>query len=144
VVDANLPVRTAYIDACLIGLLLIVNLLALPSSLPARLIGAAPLRYLGRISYALYLLHLPTYNLVRHWFPGASIDRTALITFALAVLAATLSWRFVESRLLLTQPAQLRRAGVSVPASGLRPAARSAGMAHELAGKHSPVSRVAR
>jgi len=144
VVDVNLPVRTAYLEACVIGVLLIVNLMALPTSLLARVIGCQPLRYLGRISYALYLLHLPIYNLLRHFMPDAWVDQTAIATFALAVLAATLSWRLIESRVLAAQPAQQRRAGVPVPRTRTSAGARSSGASRELVGKRSPVSGVAR
>jgi len=144
VVDVDLPVRTAYLEASVIGVLLIVNLTALPSSLLARVIGCQPLRYLGRVSYALYLLHLPIYNLLRHYMPDAWVDQTALATFALAVLAATLSWRLIESRVLVSQPAQLRRAGVRLPLTRAVAGSRRSGSSRELVGKRSPVSGVAR
>ncbi len=108
------------------------------------MIGCQPLRYLGRISYALYLLHLPIYNLLRHYLPDTWVDETAIATFALAVLAATLSWRLIESRVLVSQPAQLRRAGVRVPPARAVAGARSSRSARELVGKRSPASGVAR
>jgi peptidoglycan/LPS O-acetylase OafA/YrhL len=132
--------RTDYMDSCLIGVLLIINLLALPTSLLTRGIGWWPLRQLGRISYALYLLHLPIYNLLRHWYPAASVDQIAVATFALAVPAAALSWRLFESRLLLTQPAQQRRAGVRPTWTGGIAGTRAAGPSR----KRSPAPGVAR
>lgn len=140
VVDVNLPVRTAYLEACVIGILLIVNLMSLPSSLLARVIGCRPLRHLGRISYALYLLHLPIYNILRHSYPAASTDQIAAATFALGVLAATLSWRLIESRVLSGQPAQQRRAGVRLPVTRAVAGDRSPGPAR----KRSAASGVAR
>jgi peptidoglycan/LPS O-acetylase OafA/YrhL len=136
----RLRMRTDYMDSCLIGVLLIINLLALPTSLIARAIGCLPLRQLGRISYALYLLHLPIYNLLRHWYPAASVDQIAVATFALAVPAAALSWRLIESRLLLNQPAQQRRAGVRTTWTRVLVGARPPGPSH----KRSPASGVAR
>ncbi|HTW11611.1 MAG TPA: acyltransferase, partial [Solirubrobacteraceae bacterium] len=47
----NGPTRPTYLLACALAVVLIPNLLAVPESLPARLIGCAPLRRLGRISY---------------------------------------------------------------------------------------------
>lgn len=144
VVDINLPPRTAYLDACVIGVLLIVNLMALPTTLLARLIGCWPLRYLGRISYALYLLHLPIYNMLRHWYPAASADQIAVATFALGLLAASLCWWLIESRVLAGQPARPRRAEGRLPAARVVAAGRSSGLSRELVGKRSAVSRVAR
>jgi peptidoglycan/LPS O-acetylase OafA/YrhL len=140
----RLQTRTDYMDACMIGVLLIVNLLSLPSSLLARIIGCRPLRYLGRISYGLYLLHLPIYNLLRHWYPAASTDQIAVATFGCAVLAATLSWRLVESRVLSGQPALRRRAGVRLPLTHVVGGGHSPGPARELVAKRSPASGVAR
>jgi peptidoglycan/LPS O-acetylase OafA/YrhL len=133
-VDVNLPTRTAYLNACVIGVLLIVNLMALPTSLLARIIGCRPLRQLGRISYALYLLHLPIYDMLRHWYPDASTDQIAVATFGLGVLVATLSWRLIESRVLTSQPAQQRRAGVRLPLTHAVAGGRSPGPARELVG----------
>jgi len=114
--------------------LLIVNLMALPTSLLARIIGCRPLRQLGRISYALYLLHLPIYDMLRHWYPDASTDQIAVATFGLGVLVATLSWRLIESRVLTSQPAQQRRAGVRLPLTHAVAGGRSPGPARELVG----------
>ncbi len=144
VMDVNLPVRTAYLDACVIGVLLIVNLLSLPSSLLSRMIACQPLRYLGRISYGLYLLHLPIYNLLRHWYPAASTDQIAVATFSCAVLAATLSWRLIESRVLSAQTAQPRRAVVRLPLTHVVGGGHSPGAARDLVAKRSPASGVAR
>ena len=79
---------------------LIVNLVGHPGSLLARAIACAPLRFLGRISYALYLFHLLMRNVVYHYMPNNSIYLNALLTIALSVAVAAASWRVVESRIL--------------------------------------------
>jgi peptidoglycan/LPS O-acetylase OafA/YrhL len=62
----------------------------------SRLVGAAPLAWVGLISYSLYLWHWPVivfskYYLVRELEP---VEVAAALVFMFA--AATLSWRFVE------------------------------------------------
>lgn len=68
------------------------------------LFSLRPLRYIGKISYGIYIFHLFVPSVVRH-LGGAIIDRldaglraalAACVTFALAAL----SWRIFESRLL--------------------------------------------
>ena len=63
---------------------------------PGMILAASPLRFLGRISYSLYLWHWPILVL-----PAAAIDgelplagRAALA--GLAILVAWASWRFIE------------------------------------------------
>ena len=64
-----------------------------------------PLVALGTISYGLYMLQLPMFEVVNHW--GAPLARfhdgdfiEMLLCFALAIVAAMLSWRFFESPFL--------------------------------------------
>lgn len=98
----NYQLTTAqiYLRACMLAVPLIVLLVGSPASLLARAIACAPLRFLGRISYALYLFHLLMRNVVYHYLPDNSIYLNALLTIALAVALATASWRVVESRAL--------------------------------------------
>ena len=53
-------------------------------------------RFFGKISYSLYLWHWPVLILSRYWRDGYSGPRETAFWLALAVLLATLSWRFVE------------------------------------------------
>jgi peptidoglycan/LPS O-acetylase OafA/YrhL len=89
-----------YTRACLLAVPLLVLLIGTPKSLIARLIGCAPLRYLGKISYALYLFHLLIRNVVYHYLPHGSLDLTAAVTFAASLTLAALSWHLVESPVL--------------------------------------------
>ncbi|MEI7743810.1 MAG: acyltransferase, partial [Chloroflexota bacterium] len=64
---------------------------------PGRLLAIPPLRFLGRISYSLYLWHWPILVLVPLAI-GVEIDLPLGIgLIALSVLAAILSWRFIET-----------------------------------------------
>ena len=96
----QLTTEQVYLRACLLAVPLIVNLVGTPGSLLARVIACAPLRFLGRISYALYLFHLLMRNVVYHYMPHGSIYLNALLTIALSVAVAAASWRVVESRIL--------------------------------------------
>lgn len=63
---------------------------------PARLLAAAPLRLLGKISYSLYLWHWPLLVI-----PAALLERSltgaeTVAAVACAVVISWLSWRFVE------------------------------------------------
>jgi peptidoglycan/LPS O-acetylase OafA/YrhL len=75
----------------------------------ARLVGHEPLRYVGRISYGLYLWHLPIAKIFMSW------------TLALPVtfVVAALSYRFVEQPFLRRRPRVRQTADAStvVPAS---------------------------
>lgn len=65
-------------------------------TISSRLLTAEPMRFLGRISYSLYLWHWPVMALYRYRFeaePGP-LMKAALLAAMLAV--AWLSWRFVE------------------------------------------------
>ncbi|MCK5942509.1 MAG: acyltransferase [Planctomycetes bacterium] len=64
---------------------------------PDRVLSIAPLRWIGRISYGLYLYHLPVYHWLLH--PGPTPARAALavgVTFAVA----TTSYLLVERPIL--------------------------------------------
>jgi peptidoglycan/LPS O-acetylase OafA/YrhL len=85
---------------------------------PGVLLSSRPLRFLGRISYSLYLWHWPILTLVP-LAVGADLAlgwRVALASLAIVVAAA--SWRFVEEpfrrgRLAATAPRRVIPAGLS-------------------------------
>jgi peptidoglycan/LPS O-acetylase OafA/YrhL len=98
--DYQLTTEQVYLRACLLAVPLIVNLVGTPGSLLARAIACPPLRFLGRISYALYLFHLLTRNVVYHYMPNGSVYLNALLTISISVALAAISWKIVESRVL--------------------------------------------
>jgi peptidoglycan/LPS O-acetylase OafA/YrhL len=115
VVDAAAPQRWVYLLSAVLAAVLIVNLL---SSDPRsgrsrvsvagrsagdvlhRLLGSRPLRYTGKISYGVYLYHLPIYYTLWTYVPGRSRYFYAPIVLAASISAATASWRLIETPIL--------------------------------------------
>lgn len=114
--DHSISTEQIYLRACALAVPLIVNLVGIPGSLLARAIACAPLRFLGRISYALYLFHLLVRNVVYHYLPAGPVYLNALLTLAVSVALAYASWTIVESRVL----ARGRRRPQRVPERGRR------------------------
>lgn len=85
-----------------------------------RLLGIAPLRRLGVISYGLYLYHLVVFAVVAHHL-HAQHDVLMVVEVAAAVAVADLSYRFYEAPLRArgrrrAEPAAAPTAGSSEPA----------------------------
>lgn len=67
------------------------------SSLVGAGLSLLPLRFVGRISYSLYLWHWPVIVLLVLGLPAADLDwRLQLVASVLSFVLAVLSWRFVE------------------------------------------------
>jgi peptidoglycan/LPS O-acetylase OafA/YrhL len=100
------PLMASLITAVLIGAL------QWPSFL-----GHAALRYMGKISYGVFLYHVPILTLGQKWLHGpAGIAGLVALSFA----AAALSYEFVEKPFLRLKDGFKRRTAIGVPAgSGL-------------------------
>lgn len=111
-----IPDRWSYLSAAVLAALLIPNLLGRsrrPASsgesgsgavadhwLLAGILSAAPLRWTGRISYGLYLYHLPIYYILWNYVPGRSPSFYAPIVLGVSFLTAGGSWWAIERRAL--------------------------------------------
>ena len=88
------------------------------TSLTARALSLAPLVWLGRISYSLYLYHLPIF--IAFGVSGDAVTSRAIVAIALSVTCAALSFRFVEQPFLRrssrSRPARVGSAEVRVTA----------------------------
>jgi peptidoglycan/LPS O-acetylase OafA/YrhL len=115
--EAGKPQRTSYLAAAVLTTLLIVSLLtdrqaARTSDHPSRRFAArasgalstalssTPLRFTGRVSYGMYLYHLPIYYLLLNYAPGRSHYFYGAIVLAGSLLAAAGSWKLLESPII--------------------------------------------
>ena len=90
--------------------------IAWPDSPPARLLGVGPMRFLGGLSYGLYLWHWPALRLLAEVRPDAGV-LIRLLVGALSVLLAWLTLRLVEN------PIRFNPALTRSPAPALKMAA---------------------
>lgn len=113
-------------------------------SLVGRILSLAPLRFLGRISYSLYLWHWPIIVYARLWLFLPATMLVIAAEIVLSVIAGWMSYRFVEqpaSKRLSLTPVQRLLAGtfVTMLASG---AAFAAVVASDgFPGRFSPAQR---
>lgn len=63
---------------------------------PVRLLAAAPLRFLGKISYSLYLWHWPLLVLPLMFLERSLTGAEIVVAVAAAIGVSWLSWRFIE------------------------------------------------
>ena len=81
----------------LITAIIILGLVDQSSSLTSKLLGLPPLIGIGKISYALYLWHVPVF----HWFKWHSTlppSVSFILKFVITFLLAGLSWVLVEKK----------------------------------------------
>jgi peptidoglycan/LPS O-acetylase OafA/YrhL len=113
--------------------------------LTGRLLSLKPITFVGLISYSLYLWHWPIivfHNLGMSVVPGLVLREAKILMFALAMIAATLSWRFVEEpfrvggRLRMSRPTIFRLATAGIGALAVVSA--SAVLSHGLPKRFTP------
>ncbi|HBJ34689.1 MAG TPA: acyltransferase [Planctomycetaceae bacterium] len=66
-------------------------------SLAASLLSAAPVRFIGLISYSLYLYHWPVIVFTNYWKTTELSTATRLAMVLVSLVLATLSWRLIEA-----------------------------------------------
>ena len=66
------------------------------ATLTGKLLSTAPLTYIGRISYSLYLVHWPVTVLLRHYNLRAPTTFEIVLIVAVSFVLAHLSWKFIE------------------------------------------------
>ncbi|MBL8549148.1 MAG: acyltransferase [Hyphomonadaceae bacterium] len=94
----------AALPPCL-GAALIIHAGASGPTMIGRLLGAAPLVFVGLISYSLYLWHWPVIVFSRYasTTPTSPLEIAAIV--GVSILLATLSWRFIERPFRARPPA---------------------------------------
>ena len=90
------------LDALLpcVGAALIIQAGKCGSSSAGRILSTRPFTFFGDISYSLYLWHWPILVLARHYVGGNLDMLTTATCIGAAIIAAIISWRFVEEPLL--------------------------------------------
>ena len=106
-ISSRVPERWAYLSAAVMAALLIINLIAGSQGVLERLLASSPARFTGKISYGLYLYHLPIYYLLWEWMPR---------TLALCLRADRLRAQLRCRGLLLAADRIPGRAGRRAPA----------------------------
>ncbi len=92
-----------------VGTMLAIVGLAHPGADLGRVVGAAPLRWIGVRSYGIYLWHLPVIVLTASAASHSVALSRAMLQVAAIVALAALSWRFVEEPFRLGGRARRRR-----------------------------------
>lgn len=68
-----------------------------PQSVCGRLLSVRPLRFIGKISYSVYLWHWPLFVFVNYYVIEKLTPAQSLGLAALSVLIGAVSWRYVET-----------------------------------------------
>jgi peptidoglycan/LPS O-acetylase OafA/YrhL len=92
-----------YMSGAVIGALMIINLLSAPEGrghVLERVLGSRPLAYTGKVSYGIYLFHVPIYYMVWTYARVGSVYLYWPIVFALSLATAAASWELIESPVL--------------------------------------------
>ena len=103
-----------------IGAAAILHSGATTTTWTGRLLASPPLRFVGLISYSLYLWHWPLIVFFRVFREPSNVERVALVV--VCILVATISWRFVE-RPFRERPHRLSTYGTLAGGGGLMAAA---------------------
>lgn len=96
------PLRPRLIGAVIAAALLVLHAVTGPRSLLSRVLSLPPLRYIGKISYGLYLYHMAILLLLVEALPKSSWEIRTAIVLPISFIVAGASWKFIESRFLVT------------------------------------------
>ena len=110
--DLHLQMLRFTFNATMFGALLVIGLMAAPSSAMVRVFGGRVMRMFGRYSYAIYMFHVPLYLLAAHYgLAGEFLPRVgglqfprALLFYMMLTIASTavafVSWHLFEKHFL--------------------------------------------
>jgi len=94
--DASLLYRGGFLLADLLVALVILGVTKAPRSLVSRALSPGPVRYLGRISYGLYLWHWPIFLVLDHTRTGLDGVGLFALRCVVSLAFAVCSWYLVE------------------------------------------------
>jgi len=92
--------RYGYVLVAIASALILADLVLGRHSVLARPLSWSPLVYIGRISYGIYLLHLPLYFIVEQALPGWTLMEKLPLKLALTLATAALSFHVFEQPFL--------------------------------------------
>lgn len=92
--------RFGYVIAATASTLVIADLVLSRHSLLVAPLATRPMVFIGKISYGLYLLHLPVYFIVERLMPTAPLIARLSLKLAVSLVLATLSFYFFEKYFL--------------------------------------------
>ncbi len=95
--STDIVFRGGFLVADVMVALVICGVTMAPGGLPARVLGIAPLAYVGQISYGLYLWHWPIFLVIDHARTGLVGYELFAVRLAATFAIAALSWHFVET-----------------------------------------------
>jgi peptidoglycan/LPS O-acetylase OafA/YrhL len=93
-------IQLTYFGATVLAFVILVNLVENPDSDLAQLFRFGPLRYLGMISYGLYLVHLPVIAVIRDLWTTETDTVRAPLAFVICLALASASWYLIEAPIL--------------------------------------------
>lgn len=93
--------RLGFTFVAVAAAVLVADLTLNKLSLLQRPLACAPMAWIGRVSYGLYLYHYPVFDLVDKMFPASSPSLTVpALKFCLTFVIAGISYHFIEARFL--------------------------------------------
>lgn len=92
--------RFGYVIVAVASATLLADLVVGRHSLLVRPLSTGPLVYIGRISYGIYLLHLPIYFIVEQQLPAWTLMEKLPLKLALTLAAAAASFHLLEQPFL--------------------------------------------
>lgn len=109
VVLAMMPVSDVYLRALPAGTIYAVAVCAATcTGVPSRWLAARPLVGVGRLSYALYLWHLPLYRWLYGTEPMGLVEASVVIGLSLGCAAASMRWVEQPARRWVRSPSSAR------------------------------------
>jgi peptidoglycan/LPS O-acetylase OafA/YrhL len=90
-------IQAEYIFAAALAFVLVLGLVENPGGDLAVLFKFPPLRFIGKISYGIYLFHLPTVAIIRDVMPHHSDRLRGPLAIVVVVGLATVSWYGLEA-----------------------------------------------
>ncbi|MGH9079127.1 MAG: acyltransferase family protein [Acidimicrobiales bacterium] len=92
-----LPYRGGFLLADVLVVLVIVGVTMAPAGIPARALSFAPLRFVGQVSYGLYLWHWPIFLVLTSERTGLEGWSLFALRCAVTFVIAVISWYLVET-----------------------------------------------